>query len=304
MLEVLGKDKGIIYNIQRFSIHDGNGIRTLIFMKGCPLRCLWCCNPESQSITQEILFLCDRCIGCNNCVRQCPFGFLDIDREKCIKCGMCTQVCPSNAKRLSGRYVTVGDLLHEVEKDRLFYRNSGGGVTISGGEPTMQHEFVSELARRCQNLDVETAIETCGYNTWDNMKMVLDYMDEIFFDLKHMNPEKHKVLTGGDNALILGNAEKTAKLGKKLTFRLPLVPDCNDEEENIIATAEFISDITNENVNIEILPYHRLGGVKFDWLGKKYELSGTVAPKQEMVEKYTDIFKSKGCHVVKNGVRL
>lgn len=304
MSESLGKDKGIIYNIQRFSIHDGNGIRTIFFMKGCPLKCIWCCNPESQSIEQEVLFLRDKCIGCFNCIKSCPYDAMEIDRDKCKKCGACASVCPANAKRLSGRYITVEEVIREAEKDRVFYDNSEGGVTFSGGEPTLQHEFVSAAAERCRYLDIHTAIETCGYNTWEHMDQVLTHIDEIFFDLKHMNPEKHKALTGVTNELILDNARKTAALGKKITFRLPLVPDCNDEEENVIATAEFVRSITNDHVFIEILPYHRLGEMKFEWLDRVYELSGTQAPPEEQVARYNDIFKSKGCSVVKNGALL
>ena len=304
MSEALRKDKGIIYNIQRFSIHDGNGIRTIFFMKGCPLKCIWCCNPESQSIDPEVLFLRDKCIGCFNCIRSCPYNAMEINREKCKVCGSCTRVCPSNSKRISGRYITIDEVINEAEKDRVFYRNSDGGITFSGGEPTMQHEFVSAAAKRCRQLDIHTAIETCGYNKWENVNKVLEHIDEIFFDIKHMDSEKHKALTGVGNELILDNARKAAGLGKKITFRLPLVPGCNSEEENVIATAEFIGGITKENVFIEILPYHRLGEMKFEWLDRVYELDGTETPPAEQVDRYNDIFKSKGCNVVKNGQLL
>lgn len=304
MSELLGKDKGIIYNIQRFSIHDGNGIRTIFFMKGCPLECIWCCNPESQSIEPEVLFLRDKCIGCFNCIRSCPYNAMEIDRDKCKTCGSCSRVCPSNAKRISGRYITVDDVINEAEKDRIFYRHSEGGITFSGGEPTLQHEFVAAAAEKCKHLDIHTAIETCGYNTWENVNKVLEHIDEIFFDIKHMDPEKHKALTGVTNELILDNARRAAALGKKITFRLPLVPGCNDEEENVIATADFIKSVTGDNVFIEILPYHRLGEMKFEWLDRVYELSGTQTPPAEQVDRYNDIFKNKGCNVVKNGELL
>lgn len=304
MNESLGNSRGIIYNIQRFSIHDGNGIRTIFFMKGCPLKCIWCCNPESQSIEQEILFLRDKCIGCFNCIRSCPYNAMDIDRDKCKTCGSCTRVCPANAKRVSGRYITVDEVANEAEKDRIFYRNSEGGITFSGGEPTLQHEFVAASAKKCKHLDIHTAIETCGYNTWDHVSHVLEYIDEIFYDIKHMDPDKHKVLTGVTNELILDNARKVAALGKKITFRLPLVPGCNDEEENVVATADFIKSITNDNVFFEILPYHRLGEMKFEWLDRVYELSGTETPPEEQVARYADFFKSKGCNIVKNGILI
>ncbi len=304
MGEVLGKDNGIIYNIQRFSIHDGEGIRTIIFMKGCPLHCIWCCNPESQSIDPEILFLRDKCIFCQNCVQNCPMDFLEIDRKRCRKCGMCSRVCPADAKKISGKYVTVEDLLKEIEKDRVFYRNSNGGVTISGGEPTMQYDFVAELLRQCHMHDIHTAIETCGYSEQKNLMKVMEHVDEIFFDLKHMDSEKHKALTGVTNKSILENAIKVAGTGKKVTFRIPLVPNCNDEKDNILKTGEFVSKITNDNISIEILPYHRLGEMKFVWLDKEYELSDTKEPTKEQVDKYNKILMQCGCNVVKSGIKL
>ena len=300
----LGKDRGIIYNIQRFSIHDGNGIRTIFFMKGCPLKCIWCCNPESQSIEQEVLFLRDKCIGCFNCIRACPYNAMEIERDKCRKCGACSNVCPANAKRISGQYITVDDVIREAEKDRLFYRNSGGGITFSGGEPLLQHEFVSAVAQKLHYLDIHTAIETCGFAPWRNMEQVLSHIDEIFMDLKHMDTEKHKALTGVGNELILENAKKAAALGKRTTFRIPLVPGCNDEEENIVATAEFVKSMTSDDVFFEILPYHRLGEMKFEWLDRVYELEGAETPPDDVVAHYNDIFKEAGCNVIQKGVLL
>ncbi|MDE8731537.1 glycyl-radical enzyme activating protein [Eubacteriales bacterium DFI.9.88] len=297
MAEVLGKEKGVIFNIQRFSIHDGEGIRTIVFMKGCPLKCIWCCNPESQNIEPEVLFLRDKCIGCMHCVQICPLEAMEIDRKSCRQCGSCARVCPSSAKRLSGRYVTVDEMVKEVEKDRVFYRNSGGGITVSGGEPMMQPEFVAELLRKCHIHDIHTAIETSGFAETEAFLSVIEHVDEVFFDLKHMNSDKHKVLTGVSNEQILKNAAKLPELGKKVTFRIPLIPDCNDEEENIRKTGEFVSALTNENVYIEILPYHRLGEMKFEWLDKIYDLKETKEPPKEQVARYQQILKDCKCNV-------
>ena len=258
---------GLIFNIQKFSIHDGQGIRTLIFMKGCPLRCLWCCNPESQRFSEDLLYIRTKCIGCGLCLRACPqkavrpedFG---IQREKCTVCGSCTQVCYANAKKIAGRWVTRHELLAEIEKDRIVYRNSGGGVTIGGGEPTSQPRFVKALLKDCQGLNLHTAIETCGYGDWGQIGGIFDHVDQIFWDLKCMDPEKHKALTGVTNAVILENARKAAALGRETTFRIPLIPGCNDDEENVKSTARFVADL-GDHVKLEILSYHRLGEDKF-----------------------------------------
>lgn len=294
----LGKDKGIVFNIQRFSIHDGEGIRTIIFMKGCPLRCIWCCNPESQNIEPEVLFLRDKCIGCMNCVNQCPLGLFEIDREKCTKCGNCAKVCPSSAKRISGKYMTVDEVIKEIEKDRVFYSNSGGGVTLSGGEPLMQSDFAAAVLKKSHLHGLHTAIETSGFASTKDFLKVMEHVDEVFMDLKHMNAEKHKALTGVDNEQILKNAREVAKLGKKVTFRIPLIPDCNDEKENISATGRFVESIGDENTYIEILPYHRLGEMKFEWLDKVYELSETKEPSKETVAEYNKLLEDCGCNVV------
>lgn len=293
-----GKDKGLIFNIQRFSIHDGEGIRTILFLKGCPLKCIWCCNPESQNPEPEVLFLKDKCIGCMNCVKQCPLGCMDIDRENCKKCGTCARVCPSSAKRISGNYMTVDEAVKEVEKDRVFYNNSGGGVTLSGGEPLMQAEFAAAVLKKCHLHGLHTAIETSAFASREDFCSVIEHVDEVFLDLKHMNSEKHKALTGVGNEQILKNAAEAAKTGKKVTFRIPLIPDCNDEEENIRATGEFVASLPGEDVHIEILPYHRLGEMKFEWIDKVYELSGAKEPSKETVAAYNQLLADCGCDVV------
>ena len=297
------ENNGLIFNIQKFSIHDGEGIRTLIFMKGCPLRCLWCCNPESQSFEEELLFVRTKCIGCGICVEACPEhaiskeGFM-IDREKCTVCGGCAGACVANSKKKVGKWIKRSEIVEEIEKDRIIYKNSGGGVTIGGGEPVCQPEFVGALLKECQLLSINTAIETCGYGEWDRIKGIFDYLDQIFMDLKCMDPKQHKKLTGVNNELILQNAKNIASLKKNVTFRLPLIPGCNDSEENVKATARFVSTLGN-NVKLEILGYHRLGEDKFKWMDRDYALKGATTQPKEIKDRMNSLAESCGCKVVR-----
>ena len=297
---------GTVFNIQKFSIHDGYGIRTLVFMKGCPLKCLWCSNPESQRYPQEIMFVRKNCIGCGKCVELCPNGCTDpkdfsIDRDRCIFCGTCVKYCYANAKKLVGREMSIYDVLEEIEKDWVFYRNSEGGVTIGGGEPTAQPEFVSTLLQQCKKLALHTAIETCGFGRWERIRLVLCEPDQIFFDLKHIDSGMHKKLTGVDNVSILENATRIAKMGKDITFRLPLIPGCSDSEENVITTGKFVAGLAAENdlIKIELLPYHALGADKYKWMDIPYTLEGLKAPDSSTVDHYNDLLEELGCNVVR-----
>ena len=290
------KSKGLIFDIQRYSIHDGPGIRTLVFMKGCPLSCIWCCNPESQSPSQEIMVTPNKCIGCKRCIEVCPTGAAEKKdpleaRELCIVCGSCVKACPSTARRLVGRYMSLEEVMKEVEKDFPFYQRSGGGMTVTGGEPLMQADFVRMLLKSCQEKGIHTALETCGYTEWEDFKKVLEYVDLTLYDIKYMNNEKHRELTGVGNELILQNAKKVAKLGKDMVIRVPVIPDCNDSLENMEAIAEFAR--TLEGVEeIHLLPYHRLGESKYDRLGKSYKLKGVKPLDKESLSKQKKIIES------------
>jgi pyruvate formate lyase activating enzyme len=296
------ENNGFIFNIQKFSIHDGEGIRTLVFMKGCPLRCIWCCNPESQSFTEDILFVRTKCIGCGYCLVKCPQQAVSpddftIDRGKCTVCGTCTNFCYAEAKKKVGRWVTIRDILHELEKDRIVFGHSGGGLTVGGGEPLSQPDFVRTLVKDAHQLSFSTAMETCGHGKWTDLEGIIENLDELFMDLKNMDPERHKQLTGVDNALILENAEKSAKTGVKLTFRLPLIPGCTDDEENVAATARFVSKLEG-NVRLEILPYHRLGEDKFEWMDMEYDLKGVQVHDEKVKRDMEELARSCGCQVV------
>lgn len=305
-MSTFGNDeKGLIFNIQKFSIHDGQGIRTLIFMKGCPLECLWCSNPESQSFLEEIMYVKKNCIQCQKCGQVCPQNAVDmenleIDRERCKACGTCTKTCYANAKKLVGKTMSVSDLMEKIEKDRIFYRNSAGGVTVGGGEPTSQPKFVAALLKECKRLNIHTAIETCGYGQWDAIKEIFDYLDQVFFDLKHMDAAEHQRLTGVSNGLILENAKNIAEKMKDVTFRIPLIPGYNDEEENIRRTGEWVKALmTDENdLKVEILPYHALGTDKYTWLDKEYQVACRISSDAAVKKRYDDILKSCGCKVV------
>lgn len=290
---------GMVFNIQKFSLHDGSGIRTLIFMKGCPLRCLWCSNPESQTHGIEIMDVKNNCVRCGKCAALCPAGAIhsdsfNIDRAICLKCGKCAEQCFANAKKTVGRMVSVDELMRIIEKDRIFYRNSNGGVTIGGGEPLTQAAFVEELLWRCGKSHIHTAIETCGYGKWDQIKGVFENTDQIFMDIKCLDPRQHERLTGVDNKLILDNAVKVAALKKETIFRVPIIPSLNDNEKNLRETGAFVESLTciNKAISLELLPYHDFGKNKYEGMGLNYSLPDLSKLKEEQMEKYKRLFRN------------
>ena len=242
--------KGFIYDLQRFAIHDGPGIRTLVYMKGCPLKCLWCSSPQTQKSKPEIMHNKNNCQKCGRCIDVCPvhvFTISDedgiiIDRELCTFCGQCVESCPNDALKLIGHHISFEELYQDVNKDSPFYRRSNGGVTVGGGEPTMQIEFVTAFLKRCKQTYIHTAIETCGYVKWDNMENLLKYVDLVYIDIKHMDPKVHKEITGVSNELILENAKKISAI-KSMIIRIPVIPGCNDSDDNIAVTARFAFDL-------------------------------------------------------------
>lgn len=297
--------KGLIFNIQKFSIHDGSGMRTLIFMKGCPLSCIWCSNPESQDPRSQIMDIRKNCIRCGKCYDACPEHAISpedfsIERHACTSCGACTKNCYAGAKKTAGRLYSVGELIDTIQKDSIIYRNSQGGVTVGGGEPIIQSGFVRELLKACREIHIHTALETCGYGLWDKAEGIFELADQIFFDLKHMDSREHEKLTGADNAPILQNAKKLAQMEKEIIFRLPLIQGLNDSEENLRQTGKFVAEMmrNSSRISIEILPYHNFGQDKYEWLSRNYALKSMKAPEQEHVEKCRGILKRTGCRVV------
>ena len=267
---------GTVFNIQRYSIHDGPGIRTTVFLKGCPLRCFWCQNPESQAIRPEVFLDKSKCSLCGRCVAICPTGAASllgesstIDRSICVGCGKCAEVCPNEARRLIGRRMTVDEVMRQILKDVRFYENSGGGVTLSGGEPLAQPHFCFNILRKCKEEGFHTLLDTCGLAPWSNLREILIYTDLVLFDIKHMDPAKHIFGAGESNASILENAKRVAQL-KPMRVRIPLIPSFNDSPEDIIAIAGFVKSRLGISVDIDLLPYNDMAGKKYEMLDRPY----------------------------------
>lgn len=266
---------GIVYNIQRMSTKDGPGLRTTVFLKGCPLHCPWCSNPESQSFKPQLMFFSNLCVGCGVCERVCPNGAVvkigDVynrDRSICTDCGLCVESCPSKAREMSGKRMTVEEVMRVVDSDSLFYDNSGGGVTFGGGEPTAGGQFFLDLVQTAHDEGLHVTVDTCGFCPEDRFDKTIGLADFFLFDCKHMDPEQHKKLTGQDNALILRNLEAALSSSTEVRVRMPLMPGLNDSDENLAAMAAFLGRFGRKQV--EIMPCHAFGKSKYAALGKPY----------------------------------
>jgi len=270
-------------------------------MKGCPLKCLWCSTPQSQKKDLDILHIETHCKKCGRCAEICPQhaitlseeSGIEIDRVLCTSCGLCVETCPNQAMELLGKWMTVEELFREVDKDSPFYRRSNGGVTVGGGEPTMQHEFVTAFLKRCRERYIHTAIETCAYVKWEYMQQILEYVDLLYMDIKHMNPAVHKEITGVSNERILENARKASAI-QSMILRIPVIPGCNDSDDNILDTAIFIRELGENIQRVELLPYHKFGTQTYSRIGRQYELADVESPSDEHMQRLKEIVESCG----------
>ncbi|MFD3157789.1 glycyl-radical enzyme activating protein [Haloimpatiens sp. FM7330] len=298
--------KATVCEIEKYAIHDGPGIRTTVFLKGCPLKCLWCSNPETQKRENEVYYNMNKCILCGRCVQECSNNALKIekdrvvvDRQKCEVCGECIEVCPMGALNLVGKTMSITDVIEEVNKDRIFYEKSGGGVTVSGGEVLINGEFVVELLKKCKEEYINTAIETSGFGKWDTLFNISRYADLIMFDIKHTNCENHKKLTGVSNETILNNLSKLSKLHSNIIIRVPLIPGLNDSVKNIQNTSKIAKE--NGIKEIHLLPYHSLGKEKYRQLQKEYKLEQIKTPSKDNLASLKKVVEGFGIKCVIGG---
>ena len=285
-------DIGLISHIQKYSTKDGPGIRSTVFLKGCPLGCLWCSNPELIRPEKDLLYNRGKCVQCGTCISVCPEGalsfddknFIQVDRDLCTACGLCVDACPEGALELVGREITVDELVEELLKDKVFYETSGGGVTFSGGEPLYQAGFVAQVAARMKEVGVHTAVDTAGDVSWCRFDELLDVIDLVLYDLKTIDRAKHQRLTGRDNDLILANARMLSMKGMPMHMRLVAVPGLNDDLADLSARMEFIGELETVE-QIDLLPYHRYGIGKYARLGLEYPLMDVPEHSDEDIER-------------------
>jgi len=298
-----GEQRGWIFNIQRCSVQDGPGIRSTVFLKGCPLCCAWCHNPEGQAPQPELIVLDTRCIACGQCRNACAFGQAwDAAQpprppaENCALCGECVAVCPTGARQLIGEHRSVASVVAAVEPDRIFYDESGGGVTFSGGEPLLQPDFLKALLEACRARGLRTAVDTCGFACTETLLAVAQRADLILFDVKLMEEAKHRQYTGVSNGPILENLRALDRVHKDLWLRVPLIPGINDDAANLDAVARLALGLTGLR-QISLLPYHRAGALKFPRLGQACALADLEPPSASAVERAAAHLRAFGLEV-------
>jgi len=306
--------KAIVFNIQRHCIHDGPGIRTTVFLKGCPLRCMWCCNPESFNREIEIGFFESKCIFCGKCLEVCNKKAINpdlkntdgykIDSLVCNLCGDCIKTCPTGAIGFVGKEMSAEEVYEKIESDASFFRLSDGGVTFSGGEPLLQIDFLEKIIQKCYQENVSIAIETSGHVSWGNFEKIIKYVDYVLYDIKHMDSEKHKDMTGVPNDIILENAKKLSEQNVDLIIRIPLIPGCTDDEKNINNIGKFAKSLSVKEVHL--MPYHRLGTDKYKFTKNTYKLINledmtTTDNGRKIIKKSKSILESYNLNVVVGG---
>ena len=292
------ENKAMLMDVKRFAVHDGPGLRTTLFLKGCSLKCIWCHNPEGICRETQMAYYAHKCIGCGECVKVCPTVAHTIDetghhfdRSKCIFCGACVKACLGEALTLFGRQIDVAEAYEIVTEDALFYRDNGG-VTVSGGEPLFYPDFIAELFARLKTDGIHTAVDTCGNVPWASFEKVLPVTDLFLYDMKHVDPEAHKKLTGADNVRILENLQKLSDLGANIEIRMPLVPGANDDAETLRGIGAFLGKLNISRM--KVLPYHSMARSKYAALGMKDTMPDVESPTDEDLQKAVDLLKSYG----------
>ncbi len=291
-----------ITNIQKYSIHDGDGIRTTVFFKGCPLKCVWCHNPETQRYERELQYDKEKCVGCGACAKVCPRGAITmvenkpvLDSELCTLCGKCELYCPEGIRETVGQEYPVKALVKEIMKDRMFYEQSGGGVTLSGGEVmTMSSEYIVAIAKELKKEEISLTIDTCGYVPFEKFEKILPYVDTFLYDVKVMDPKLHKKYIGVDNELILENLVKLSEAGARIYIRIPTVKEVNGNEQNMLDTIRFLKEHNITPAQVNLLTYHNTGSSKYPKLGMEYQGGDLHAPSTEEMEGFVKLFKDAG----------
>ena len=282
--------QGLITDIKRFAVHDGPGVRTTIFLKGCGLHCVWCHNPETIDLNAELMLYLEQCIGCGACFTVCPTGAHEVTedghvlhRELCISCGSCVEACDVGALKLAGNKTTVADLMEVIRQDIPFYQVSRGGVTLSGGEPLVQPKFAKKLLQQCKEEGIHTALDTSGSVRWQVLERVLPYVDLVLYDLKHISPSRHRRYTGASNHLILENMKRLADYGVPVEVRMLIIPTINDSCSFINRAAKFLASLNNITA-VRLLAYHHLAGSKYRRLDKPDTLPEVASPTEDQLQ--------------------